>query len=339
MNSGLWWRRRVFVTGCTGLVGAWLTDWLVSRGADVVGLIRDSVPGSNFYRLGLDRRIVSVSGELEDYALIERILNEYEIEVVFHLAAQTIVGIANHSPLSTFSANIAGTWNVLEAARRGKSIKAVVQASSDKAYGTHETLPYRETAPLIGRHPYDVSKSCADLIAQAYWTTYRLPVAITRCGNFYGGGDLNLNRLVPGTIRSLVDGQRPIIRSDGSLIRDYFYVKDGVSAYVLTAEKLLAGEAQGEAYNFSNEVQITVRELVDLICRLAGVTQLEPVVLNDAPNEIPHQYLSAEKARRELDWAPTYTLEQGLLETIAWYRSYFAESPSATRMSREESRT
>jgi CDP-glucose 4,6-dehydratase len=326
VTSDLWRRRRVLVTGCTGLVGAWLTDWLVASGADVVGLVRDSVPGSNFYRLGLDKRVVTVRGELEDYALMERSLNEYEIEVVFHLAAQTIVGIANQNPLSTFSANIQGTWNVLEAARRVRHIKAVVQASSDKAYGTHDVLPYTEAAPLIGRHPYDVSKSCADLIAQSYWATYKLPVAITRCGNFYGGGDLNFNRIVPGTIRSLIDGQRPIIRSDGTLIRDYFYVKDGVGAYIVTAEKLLGGGAGGEAYNFSNEIQVNVRELVDVIARVAGVTHLEPVVLNDAPNEIPHQYLSAEKARRQLGWHPAYTLEQGMAETVDWYRQYLRES-------------
>lgn len=325
MSADLWRRRRVFVTGCTGLVGAWLTEWLVAAGADVVGLIRDNVPHSNFYTLGLDRRIVSVRGELEDYALIERTLNEYEIEVVFHLAAQTIVGIANSSPLSTFSANIAGSWHVLEAARHTKHIKAVVMASSDKAYGTHEVLPYTEEAPLVGKHPYDVSKSCADLISHTYWVTYKLPVAITRCGNFYGGGDLNFNRIVPGTIRSLIDGQRPIIRSDGTLIRDYFYVKDGVGAYVATAEKLLAGACGGEAYNFSNEIQVNVRELVDVICRVAGVSGLEPVIQNDAPNEIPHQYLSAAKARRELGWTPGYTLEQGMAETVEWYRRFFQE--------------
>ena len=326
MLADTWQRRRVFITGCTGLVGAWLTEWLVSAGADVVGLIRDDTPTSNFYRLGLDRRVAAVHGDLEDYALLERALNEHGIEVVFHLGAQTIVGIANHNPLSTFSANIQGTWNLLEASRRAKGVKAFVLASSDKAYGTHDVLPYTEDAPLIGRHPYDVSKSCADLIAQSYWTTYKLPVAITRCGNFYGGGDLNFNRIVPGTIRSLVDGQPPIIRSDGTLIRDYFYVKDGVGAYVTTAEKLLSGQAAGQAYNFSNESQVTVRELVEVVRRAFGDTRLDPVVLNDAPNEIPHQYLSAAKARRDLGWKPGYTLEQGMAETVQWYRQYFQEN-------------
>lgn len=330
-GSEMWLRKRVFVTGCTGLLGGWLTDWLVGAGANVVGLVRDSVPGSNFHRLGLTDRVVTVRGELEDYGVIDRILNEYEVEVVFHLGAQTIVGIANENPLSTFSANITGTWNVLEAARRSSRVKAIVLASSDKAYGTHAELPYRETAPLIGRHPYDVSKSCADLIAQAYWESYRLPVSITRCGNFYGGGDLNFNRIVPGTIRSLFDGERPIIRSDGTLIRDYFYIKDAVNAYVMLAEHLLNGEAAGEAYNFSNEIQMTVRELVALTCELFGGPIHEPIVLNDAPNEIPHQYLSAEKARTELRWAPLHTLRDGLAETIAWYKDYLTQSRVETR--------
>lgn len=330
-GSEVWLRKQVFVTGCTGLLGGWLTKWLVDAGANVVGLVRDGVPGSNFHRLGLTDRVVAVRGELEDYAVIDRILNEYEVEVVFHLGAQTIVGIANENPLSTFSANITGTWNVLEAARRSSRVKAIVLASSDKAYGTHAELPYRETAPLIGRHPYDVSKSCADLIAQAYWESYRLPVSITRCGNFYGGGDLNFNRIVPGTIRSLVDGERPIIRSDGTLIRDYFYIKDAVNAYVMLAEHLLNGKAGGEAYNFSNEIQMTVRELVALTCELFGGPIHEPVVLNEAPNEIPHQYLSAEKARTELGWAPRHTLKDGLAETIAWYKDYLSSSRVATR--------
>lgn len=325
MTAEMWRRRRVFVTGCTGLVGSWLTDWLVAAGADVVGLIRDSVPSSNFHGLGLDTRITTVRGDLEDYALMERALNEHEIDVVFHLGAQTIVGIANRNPLSTFSANIQGTWNLLEAARRTKTVKAFVLASSDKAYGSHDVLPYTEDAPLIGRHPYDVSKSCADLIAQSYWTTYQLPVAITRCGNFYGGGDLNFNRIVPGTIRSLLDGQRPIVRSDGTLIRDYFYVKDGVGAYVTTAEKVLEGIAAGHAYNFSNEIQINVLELIDVIRRSMGDTALEPIIQNNAPHEIAHQYLSAEKARTHLGWTPAYTMEAGMAETVAWYRTFFQE--------------
>ncbi len=325
MASSVWRWRRVFVTGCTGLLGAWLTDWLVREGADVVGLVRDNVPQSNFYRMGLADRTVTVRGAVEDYGLLERILNEYEIEVIFHVAAQTLVGIANENPLSTFSANITGTWNVLEAGRRASRLKALVVASSDKAYGSAAQLPYREDTPLVGRHPYDVSKSCSDLIAQAYWHSYRSPVAITRCGNFYGGGDLNFNRIVPGTIRSLIDGQRPIIRSDGTLRRDYIYIKDAVLAYTFLAEKMLEGKALGDAYNFSNECPVTVLELAALIGRLVGRTDLEPVVLNTATNEIPHQYLSAEKARRELGWKPQYTLEQGLLETIAAYREFFTQ--------------
>lgn len=323
MDSGRWRQRRVLVTGCTGLLGAWLTDWLVRHQADVVGLIRDQVPDSNFYRLGLDQRVVGVRGALEDYDLIERVLNEYEIEVIFHLAAQTVVGIANENPRSTFSSNIAGTWTLLEAARRARRVKAIVLASSDKAYGDQAVLPYREDAPLVGRHPYDVSKSCADLIGQMYWHTYGTPVAVTRCGNFYGGGDLNFNRIVPGTIRSLLQGQRPVVRSDGTPVRDYFYIKDAVAAYVQLGEALLEGRVRGEAYNFSNELQITVSQVVALIGRLMGRSDLDPIVLNEASNEIPHQYLSAEKARTHLGWKAQYPLEQGLQETIEWYREFF----------------
>jgi CDP-glucose 4,6-dehydratase len=319
-----WRHRPVCVTGATGLLGAWLTAWLVERGAHVVGLVRDTVPRSNFYRLGLADRVVVVRGALEDYDLLERMLNEYEIEVIFHLGAQTLVGIANANPRSTFSANILGTVNVLEAARRSRTLRAVIVASSDKAYGAQAELPYREDAPLIGRHPYDVSKSCADLIAQAYWASYRTPVAVTRCGNFFGGGDLNWNRLVPGTIRLLLDGERPVIRSDGTLRRDYIYIKDAVGAYALLAEKLLAGEALGRAYNFSNESPMTVLEMVTLIGRLMRRDDLTPLVLDEASNEIPHQFLSAARARSELGWKPEYTLEDGLAETIAWYREFLA---------------
>ncbi len=317
-----WRYRPVFVTGCTGLLGSWLTAWLVERGAMVVGLVRDGVPRSNFYGLGLAERVVTVRGAVEDYDLIERTLNEYEIEVVFHLAAQTLVGIANENPRSTFSTNIAGTVNVLEAGRRARRLRAMVVASSDKAYGAQAELPYREEAPLMGRHPYDVSKSCADLLAQAYAASYRTPVAITRCGNFFGGGDLNWNRLVPGTIRALLDGERPLIRSDGTMRRDYIYVQDAVGAYALLAEKLLAGDAIGSAYNFSNESPLTVLEMATLLGRLVGREDLRPIVLDEATNEIPQQFLSAARARKELGWKPEHTLEDGLAETIAWYRKF-----------------
>jgi len=319
-----WRHRRVFVTGCTGLLGAWLTAWLADRGSDVVGLVRDAVPRSNFYRMGLAERVVTVAGAVEDHDLVERVINEYEIEVVFHLAAQTIVGIANANPRSTFSANVQGTWNVLEAVRRaGDRVRAVVVASSDKAYGAQRELPYREETALEGRHPYDVSKSCADLIAQSYWHTYRVPVAVTRCGNFFGGGDLNFNRIVPGTIRSLLHGERPVIRSDGSPRRDYFYIEDGVAAYAALAEHILGGAGHGEAFNFSTEQPVTVREITDLLVRLVGRPDLAPIVLGSAPNEIPDQFLSAEKARKDLGWAPAFGFEDGLRRTIAWYRGFF----------------
>ncbi|MGA8029534.1 MAG: GDP-mannose 4,6-dehydratase, partial [Bryobacteraceae bacterium] len=252
---------------------------------------------------------------------------EYEINTVFHLAAQTIVGIANRNPISTFESNIAGTWNVLEACRRSTTVKAIVVASSDKAYGDQEALPYSEDTPLEGRHPYDVSKSCADLITQAYGATYGFPVAITRCGNFYGGGDLNWNRIVPGTIRSVVRGERPVIRSDGQFVRDYFYIEDGAACYMLLAEKLLsdAEKVRGQAFNFSNEIQVTVADLVKRILRKMD-SSLEPDIRNEACNEIRHQYLSAEKARRQLGWEPLFTLDEGLERTISWYRDFF-ETP------------
>jgi CDP-glucose 4,6-dehydratase len=319
--SGFWTDRPVFVTGATGLVGGWLVRRLLEARADVVCLARDWIPQSELVRSGLLERVNVVRGDVRDQQLVERILGEYEVNTVFHLAAQTIVGVANRNPVSTFESNIQGTWSVLEACRRSPTVKAVVGASSDKAYGDREVLPYTEDAPLQGRHPYDVSKSCADLIAQSYARTFGLPVAITRCGNFYGGGDLNWNRIVPGTIRSILRGERPVIRSDGSYIRDYFYVEDGAAAYMLVAERLNAdGQIQGQAFNFSNELQITVLELVEKILGRLGST-LRPEVRNEASNEIRHQYLSAERARRVLDWHPLFTLDQGLERTIEWYRN------------------
>jgi len=317
-----WKNRNVFITGCTGLLGSHLTGKLVDRQANVVGLVRDLVPKSNLVQTGIYDRINIVRGCVEDFATVERALNEYEIDTVFHLAAQTIVGIANRNALSTFESNIKGTWCVLEACRRVPIIKRIVLASSDKAYGEQERLPYDETSPLEGSHPYDVSKSCADLIAYAYYKTYKLPVCVTRCGNFYGPGDLNFNRIVPGTIRSVLNNEPPVIRSDGTFIRDYFYVKDAALAYMHLAEKMEDPKIHGEAFNFSNELQITVLELTNKILKLMGRTDLKPVILNQAEHEIKHQYLSAKKAREMLRWKPKYDLDDALKETVEWYTKF-----------------
>ena len=319
---GFWRARPTLVTGGTGLLGGWLTRRLVDDSADVVCLVRDWVPQSELVASGSLARVRTVRGDVRDQALLERILGEYEIDTVFHLAAQTIVGVAQRNPVSTFESNIQGTWSILEACRRSPRVKSIVVASSDKAYGDQEQLPYDEKTPLEGRHPYDVSKSCADLIAKSYAVSYGLPVAITRCGNFYGGGDLNWNRLVPGTIRSVLHGERPVIRSDGTLVRDYFYVEDGVGANVRLAEALRARpELAGEGFNFSNEIQVTVLDLVRRILSHMG-SSLEPDVRNEATHEIKHQYLSAAKARRLLDWAPSFELDAGLERTVTWYRDF-----------------
>jgi len=320
-----YWRDRpVFLTGCTGLLGSWLAEELVDLGAQVVGLVRDHVPSSRLFQEGLDARITIVQGSVEDRLLVERVLNEYEVCTVFHTAAQTIVGIANRNPASTFESNIAGTWSVLESARRTPTVRSIVVASSDKAYGTQAQLPYAENAPLQGRHPYDVSKSCADLISRSYYETFKLPVCVTRCGNLFGGGDLNFNRLIPGTIRSLLYGERPVIRSDGSYVRDYFYVRDAVRAYTGLAERMDNPSIHGEAFNFSNESQVSVLELTTMIRTLMGLENLVPKVLDEVENEIPEQYLTSQKARRVLGWTPRFDLTSGLRETIDWYRSYFA---------------
>jgi CDP-glucose 4,6-dehydratase len=323
VTERLFWRdRRVLVTGATGLLGSWLVKRLLAEAADVVCLVRDWVPHNELVRSGALERVAVVRGDVCEAMLVERTLGEYEVETVFHLAAQTVVGIANRNPVSTFESNIRGTWLLLEACRHAPTVGAVVVASSDKAYGDQEQLPYDESTPLQGEHPYDVSKSCSDLIAHAYAHTYGLPVAITRCGNFYGGGDLNWSRLVPGTIRSLVRGDRPVIRSDGAHVRDYFYVEDGAAACLLLAERLTADPSlRGEAFNFSNELQITVLELVGRIAALTGA-DLEPEIRAEAENEIRHQYLSAAKARRLLDWEPLYDLDEGLRRTIDWYREF-----------------
>jgi CDP-glucose 4,6-dehydratase len=303
------------------LLGSWLVDELLERGANVTCLIRDWVPASKLVVSKSIERTNIVRGELEDLAVVVRALNEYEIDTVFHLGAQTIVGTASRSALSTFESNIRGTWNVLEACKTcAKLVQRVIVASSDKAYGAHDRLPYTEETPLQGRFPYDVSKSCADLIAFSYFHTYHVPVAVTRCGNLYGGGDLNFSRLIPGTIRSALDDEAPIIRSDGKFVRDYFYVRDAVAAYLELAQMLPDERFLGEAFNFGTETPMSVMDLVRLILELMGKSALVPQILNEASHEIPRQYLDCTKARQMLGWRSRFTLQEGLRETIEWYR-------------------
>lgn len=322
-----WTNRNVFVTGATGLLGSWLTAELLERQANVVCLVRDWVPDSEAVVAGTLRRCRVVRGELEDFELLVRVLNEYEIDSIFHLGAQTIVGTASRSALSTFESNIKGTWVLLEAARQlMPRIERVVVASSDKAYGAHERLPYTEDAALQGRFPYDVSKSCADLIAQSYYFSHALPVTVTRCGNLYGGGDLNFNRLIPGTIRSALMDESPVVRSDGSFIRDYFYVRDAVEAYLTLGEQLPAAGITGEAFNFGTETPLSVLEVVHRILALMDRVDLPITVLNQATNEIPRQYLDCAKARARLGWLPQHSLDDSLVETVEWYRRWLARN-------------
>jgi CDP-glucose 4,6-dehydratase len=324
ITANFWKNRNVLVTGCSGFLGYWLARYLVEQGARVVGLVRDNVPQSSFFRFRLNEKITAVRGALEDYFLVERTINEYEVDTVFHLAAQTIVEIANRSPLSTFEANIKGTWNVLEGCRQNRAlVKRIIIASSDKAYGTQEQLPYTELSPLRGTHPYDVSKSCADLIAYTFFNTYDLPVCMTRCGNFYGGGDLNFNRIVPGTIRSVLHNEPLIIRSDGKPKRDYLYIKDAVSAYVTLAENAERLNLYGEAFNFSSENQLSVLDMTNKILTLMDKKDYPVTILNQTRGEIRDQYLSIEKARRILHWSTQYNVEDALRETIDWYQNFF----------------
>lgn len=288
-----------------------------------MGLVRDGVAQSQLVRSGLIHQIDVVNGDIIDLQLMERVLAEYQVDTLFHLAAQTIVGIANRAPLATFETNIRGTWMVLEAARRSPTVKRIIAASSNHAYGEQpENLPYREDMPLLGQHPYDVSKSCADLIARTYARTYDLPVAVTRCANLYGGGDLNWNRIVPGTIRDVLQGQAPVIRSDGRSKRDYVYVQDVVRGYLLLAQQLDRPEVQGEAFNFGAETAVSALDMVQTIIRLSDHPQLEPIIRNNAPNEIQDQYLSSDKVGQMLGWEPQYSLEAGLRETMVWYRDF-----------------
>ena len=318
-----WKNHNVFVTGATGLLGSHMVEELVRQGANVTCLVRDWVHGSKLLDSDYLTQCNVVRGELNDFELLLRALNEHEIDTVFHLGAQTIVGTASRSPLSTFEANIKGTWCLLEACRLlPNMVERVLVASSDKAYGSHANLPYTEDTPLIGRYPYDCSKSCTDLIAKSYFCSFELPVAVTRCGNLFGAGDLNFNRILPGTIRSALQNEAPVIRSDGKFVRDYFYVKDAVDAYLRLAEKLPDEKFNGEDFNFGTETPLSVIELVDKILEAMDKTHLKPAILNQASNEIREQFLDCTKARTMLDWKPVRSFEEGLDETIRWYTTW-----------------
>jgi CDP-glucose 4,6-dehydratase len=318
----LFWRDRpVFVTGGPGLVGSAVVEELVKGGARVICLWHDWVPDSELVRSDVFNKIIRINGAVEDQALMERILGEYEVTTVIHLAAQAIVGTAQRNPVSTFESNIKGTWSLLEACRRSPLVKHIVVASSDKAYGDQPTLPYTEDMPLLAKNPYDVSKACADMIAQSYAMTWDTPITIARCGNFFGEGDLNWSRIVPGTIRSIIRGEAPQIRSNGKLIRDYFYVRDGAHAYVTLAEQMEEKpEIRGHAFNFSTDKPMNVLELTDQLLKLMG-SDLKPVVLNQTKGEIENQHLSSAKARKLLGWEPQYSMEEGLKKTVEWYKS------------------
>ena len=320
--SSFWSHRRVFVTGATGLLGSWLVDDLVARGADVVCLVRDWVPTSALVTSGTLARTTVVSGDLLDYAVLLRALNEYELDTVFHLGAQAIVGAASRSPLSTFESNVRGTWNLLEACRMCAAlVQRIVVASSDKAYGAHETQPYTEDMALRGGVPHDASKACADLVALSYAHTYRTPVAITRCGNLFGGGDLNYSRLIPGTIRSVLFDEAPVIRSTGTFKRDYFYIADAVAAHLTLAEYIASKGLGGEAFNIGNEQPLSALDVVNAVLRVTG-SSLVPVVLDHTDSEIPSQFLDCSKARTILGWRPHFTFDDALRETVAWYRKH-----------------
>jgi len=324
-----WNQRRVLVTGATGMVGSWVTRELVNRNAFVVALVADSDPNSELIRSGVINQVTVVNGRLENYDDVERSINNHEIDTVIHLGAQPIVGAADRAPRHTFESNIQGTWNILDACRvLNPLVKRIVVASSDKAYGTQPVLPYSEDMSLSGEHPYEVSKSCTDLISTTYARTYGLPVTIARCGNIYGGGDLNWNRIVPGMFRAFIRNEVPVLRSDGTFIRDYLHVDDIVNAYLTLADRSDDPDLAGEAFNFSDESPITVMQIFEAMRDVAGAPDIEPKILNAAQAEIKDQYLDASKARNVLGWKASLSLHDGLTKTYEWYRNFLVGGAS-----------
>jgi CDP-glucose 4,6-dehydratase len=322
MSDAFWKDRPALVTGATGLLGSWLVTALVERGAQTVMLVRDRVPDALVFTSGVADRAIQVAGDVCEGHTVERVLAEYEIDTVFHLAARTIVGQAYRDPLGTFRSNIQGTWELLDACRRSGIAQRIVVASSDKAYGSQSVLPYREDQPLAGRHPYDVSKSCTDLIAQAYGATYGLPVVVTRCGNLFGGGDLNYNRLIPGAIRASLTGERTVLRSDGTPLRDWLYVEDAVEAYLTIAERAREPGVIGEAFNFSSSNPMNALDVTGRVLEACGRSDLDPIILASAGHEIQDQFLDSAKARSALEWAPSIGFDEGIKRTVAWYRRH-----------------
>lgn len=315
-----WEHRNVFVTGCTGFVGKHLVKELLLKGAKVTGLVRNnhfsSFPEKTYKQINV------VNGSLDDLHVIKQSFEDFKIDTVFHLAAQSDVGSAAQNPVAALETNIRGTWNVLEACRQ-TSVNRIIVTSSEKAYGDQSPTPFVETFALQGRYPYDVSKSCADLITNMYFHTYQLPVCIIRCGNLYGGGDLNFNRIIPQTIKSVLQNKAPEIRSDATLVRDFFYIEDAVEAHLLAAEKLESRQLAGEAFNFGYEYPQTLLEVVERILNMMN-SDLQPIIQNQVSYENKHQFLSAQKAKELLDWTPVYDFDSGLESTIDWYRKYFS---------------
>ena len=324
-DTGFWQGRNVLVTGAGGFLASWICKALLEGQASVVGIVRDSA--DDFFQAihGIRDDTNLIFGSITDYGLVERVFNEYEIDTCFHLAAQALVVAANRAPLSTFESNIRGTWSVLEAARRCQTVPHVVVASSDKAYGDQKELPYTEDSELAGRYPYDASKVCADVLAHSYAVTYALPVAVTRCANIYGGGDLNWSRIIPGTVRSVLRNERPIIRSDGTMERDYIYISDAVDAYMVLGQRAAEDGVRGQAYNFGSAQAISVLDLVEKILAITE-SKLKPRILGTATGEIDRQFLDSSKARRVLGWEPTFSLEEGLSSTISWYADFMGMS-------------